>query len=82
MKRNKKLTEENTNKIETFKKILSLKILDEKTLEKRKEKANDMKHKQMTDISRKIMKDYISNRENKNYIKATLEDQKKQSSFY
>ena len=36
----------------------------------------------MTDISRKIMKDYISNRENKNYIKATLEDQKKQSSFY
>jgi len=82
VKRNKKLTEENTNKIETFKKILSLKILDEKTLEKRKEKANDMKHKQMTDISRKIMKDYISNRENKNYIKATLEDQKKQSSFY
>lgn len=41
-----------------------------------------MKHKQMTDISRKIMRDYISNRENKNYIKATLEDQKKQSPNY
>ncbi len=36
----------------------------------------------MTDISRKIMKDYITSRENKNYIKATLEEQKRQSPFY
>jgi len=47
-----------------------------------KKKINDLKHKQMTDISDKIMKDYISNRENKNYIKATLEEQKKQSPYY
>jgi hypothetical protein len=41
-----------------------------------------MKHKQITEISRKIMKDYTSSRENKNYIKAVLEEQKRQSSYY
>ena len=53
------------------------KIFDEENQEKTKEKLYDTKHKQITEISRKIMKDYTSSRDNKNYIKAILEEQKR-----
>ena len=62
----------------TFKQKLFNKIFDEENLKKSKEKLDDEKHSKITEISRKIMKTYTTSRENKNYIKASIEEQKRQ----
>ena len=66
----------------TFKQKLFNKIFDEENLKKSKEKLDDEKHSKITEISRKIMKDYTTSRENKNYIKASIEEQKRQDPYY